>query len=79
VLGGESDAQTEAHAEVEAFDTQAGEWHSMPSLNQGRHGTQAVILDGQIHIATGSKVRGADEIYSHEVFAIPDSLSSGSD
>ncbi|SHF71489.1 N-acetylneuraminic acid mutarotase [Fodinibius roseus] len=76
VLGGESAAQTAAHAEVEAFNTETGNWHSLPSLNQGRHGTQAVILDDQIHIAAGSKVRGAEEIHSHEVFSIPDSLAN---
>lgn len=76
VIGGESAAQTAAHAEVEAFNTESGKWHSLPPLNQGRHGTQAVILDDQIHIAAGSKVRGAEEIHSHEVFAIPDSLAN---
>ncbi len=79
VLGGESAAQEAAHAEVEAFNTETGQWHSLPSLNQGRHGTQAVIINGNIHIAAGSKVRGAEEINSQEVFAIPDSLSGVSE
>lgn len=79
VAGGESAAQTEAHAEVEALNTETGKWHSLPSLNQGRHGTQAVVLGDTIHIAAGSKVRGAEEIHSHEVFAIPDSLSASSE
>jgi N-acetylneuraminic acid mutarotase len=78
VLGGESAAQQDAHAEVEAFNTKTGQWHALPSLNQGRHGTQAVIVDGTIHIAAGSKVRGAEEINSHETFAIPDSISTPS-
>lgn len=76
VLGGESAAQTNAHAEVEAFNIQTGDWHTLPSLNQGRHGTQAVVIDDKIHIAAGSRVRGAEEIHSHEVFSIPDSLSN---
>lgn len=76
VLGGESAAQTDAHAEVEAFNTKTGNWRSLPDLNQGRHGTQAVVLDDHIHIAAGSRVRGAEEIHSHEVFSIPDSLSN---
>ncbi len=76
VLGGESSSQTDAHAEVEALNTSSGKWHSLPSLSQGRHGTQAVKIDGKIHIAAGSKVRGAKEINSHEVYLIPDSLSA---
>ena len=79
VMGGESAAQTEAHDEVEALNTETGKWHSLPSLNQGRHGTQAVVLGDTIHIAAGSKVRGAEEIHSHEVFVIPDLLSASWD
>ncbi|SMO51590.1 Kelch repeat-containing protein [Fodinibius sediminis] len=76
VLGGESAAQTDAHAEVEALNTQTGQWHTLPPLNQGRHGTQAVILDNEIHVAAGSRVRGAEEIQSQERWTIPDSLQS---
>lgn len=74
VIGGESGAQTDAHDEVEAYNTKTAEWGSLTQLNVGRHGTQAVVLNDKIHIAAGSKVRGADEINSLEVFAIPDSL-----
>lgn len=76
VLGGESAAQTEAHAEVEALNTETGEWDALDSLNVGRHGTQAVLHKDKIYIAAGSKVRGADEINSQEIYAIPDSLRS---
>lgn len=79
VVGGESAAQTDAHAEVEVLNTQTGDWYPLPSLNEGRHGTQAVIIDDKIHIAAGSEVRGAEEIHSHEVYTIPDSLSAVSD
>lgn len=74
VIGGESGAQQLAHAEVEAYNTQSGEWQSLPKLNTGRHGTQAVIYDGKIFIAAGSKVRGAEEINSVEMLNIPESL-----
>ena len=76
VLGGESGAQTEAHSEVEAFSPETGRWKSLPSLNQGRHGTQAVVMGNKIYIAAGSKVRGAEEINSQEVFVLPDSLAN---
>jgi N-acetylneuraminic acid mutarotase len=74
VIGGESGSQTDAHNEVEALNTETGLWQSLPSLNQGRHGAQVVAYDGKLYIAAGSKVRGAEEINSQEVFAIPDSL-----
>lgn len=74
VIGGESGSQVSAHNEVEAFNPRKGTWRSLPPLNQGRHGTQAVVLKNRIYIAAGSKVRGAEEINSQEVLAIPDSL-----
>ncbi|MFH5831161.1 Kelch repeat-containing protein [Halalkalibaculum sp. DA384] len=74
VIGGESGAQQQAHAEVEAYNTETREWTALPSLNTGRHGTQAVVYDGNIYIAAGSKVRGADEVNTQEVLTIPDSL-----
>lgn len=69
VLGGESGSQPEAHAEVEMYDPDSGTWTSLPSLNQGRHGTQAIVYDGKIYIAAGSETRGATEINSLEVLA----------
>jgi len=58
VIGGESDAHVEAHNEVEAFNTQTQKWEKLPSLHQGRHGTQAVSLNKKVYIAAGSANRG---------------------
>jgi len=58
LIGGESSAQAAAHSDVEAFDTQTNKWEKFPSLHQGRHGTQAVILNKKIYIAAGSANRG---------------------
>lgn len=74
VLGGESGAQELAHSEVEAYNTESGQWQSLPPLNTGRHGTQAIVYDGKIYIAAGSRVRGAEEINSMEILQIPNSL-----
>jgi hypothetical protein len=71
VLGGESGSQVPAHDEVEALDPATGRWTALPRLNQGRHGAQAVLHDGRIWIAAGSRVRGANEIRSQEVFPTP--------
>jgi N-acetylneuraminic acid mutarotase len=76
VLGGESGAQGQAHAEVEAYDTRSGEWQSLPSLNQGRHGTQVVRHDGKLYLAAGSSVRGAREINSQEVLPVKSALEA---
>ncbi|MDR8390345.1 hypothetical protein NC796_04275 [Aliifodinibius sp. S!AR15-10] len=74
VIGGESGTQSEAHSEVEAYNTETGKWQSLPQLNMGRHGTQAIVHDGKIYIAAGSKVRGAEEINTQEVLSIPSML-----
>jgi N-acetylneuraminic acid mutarotase len=58
LIGGESGAQVPAHSDVEAFNTQTNKWEKFPSLHQGRHGTQAVILNKKIYIAAGSANRG---------------------
>lgn len=73
VLGGESGSQTPAHAEVERFDPEAGTWESLAPMQAGRHGTQAVVYEGKIYVAAGSKTRGATEINTQEAFSLPES------
>ena len=68
VIGGESGAQQPAHAEVEALDPATGRWRTLAPLNTGRHATQAVVHDGRIYVAAGSRTRGATEINSQEVY-----------
>jgi N-acetylneuraminic acid mutarotase len=58
VIGGESGSQVAAHNEVEAFNISTNKWEKLPSLHQGRHGTQAVMLNKKIYIAAGSANRG---------------------
>jgi N-acetylneuraminic acid mutarotase len=68
VIGGESGAQVPAHSEVEAFNTRTMKWEMLPSLNQGRHGTGAVNINGKIYIVAGSGNRGGGpELNSIEV------------
>ena len=68
-LGGESGAQTPAHSEVEVLDTGTDTWRTLDSLNQGRHGTQAVVDGTKIYIAAGSgETGGGPELGSMEVF-----------
>jgi N-acetylneuraminic acid mutarotase len=58
VIGGESGSQVAAHNEVEAFNISTNKWEKLPSLHQGRHGTQAVMLNKKIYVAAGSANRG---------------------
>ena len=68
VLGGESGTQAGAHAEVEAYDPANGSWMRLPALPVGRHGTQAVVIDGAVHIVAGSRNRGGGpELADHWV------------
>lgn len=58
VIGGESDAHTIAHAQVEAWNPATQRWEALPPLPVGRHGMQAAVLDGALHVVAGSGNRG---------------------
>jgi Kelch motif len=58
ILGGESGSQTPSHSEVEALDVKKMTWSKLPNLNQGRHGTGAVVLKGKVYTVAGSGNRG---------------------
>lgn len=69
VVGGESGSQTTAHDEAEALDPLTGTWRSLSRLNRGRHGTQAIVNNGGIYVASGSGNRGGSpELNSMEEF-----------
>lgn len=68
VIGGESGSQVPAHNQVEAFNTKTMKWETLPALNEGRHGTGAVNVNGKIYIVAGSGNRGGGpELNSIEV------------
>jgi N-acetylneuraminic acid mutarotase len=58
LIGGESDAQVDAHHETEGFNPKTNKWEKLPNLIQGRHGTGAVVLNGKIYIVAGAGNRG---------------------
>lgn len=73
IAGGESDRQVPAHAEVQAYDTQTGRWRAWPDLQQGRHGSSLVIIDGYAYLASGcGKHGGEPELDSLERLKLPD-------
>ena len=70
VIGGESGSQVPAHSEVEALNTKTMRWETLAPLNQGRHGTGAVNVNGKIYIVAGSGNRGGGpELNSVEVLS----------
>lgn len=68
VLGGESGAQSLAHDNVEELDPATGRWRSLTPLAMGRHATQAVVHDGRIYLASGSRTQGATEVDTQEIY-----------
>jgi N-acetylneuraminic acid mutarotase len=68
VIGGES-VQPTAHNETQAYSTLTNKWVSLANLQQGRHGTQAILNNGAIYIVAGAGTQGGStELNSQEVF-----------
>lgn len=69
VMGGESGAITTAHNETEALNIKTNTWRSLSKMIQGRHGTQAIVNNNGIYVATGSGGRGGSpELSTQEAF-----------
>ncbi|MBC6999114.1 kelch repeat-containing protein [Cytophaga sp. FL35] len=60
VVGGESSTQEKAHEHVEALNLNSNEWHALPPLNQGRHGTGLILFKDEVYIASGCGNRGGN-------------------
>lgn len=70
IIGGESGSQQTAHDEVEMLDLSTETWEALPSLQRGRHGTQAIYFDDMIVTGAGSGDRGGGpELTSFEIFS----------
>lgn len=68
VLGGETGTQQLAHSENEVLDLQTHQWQKWASLQQGRHGTGAILYRGRIYVASGCGNRGGSpELNTMEV------------
>ncbi len=57
IIGGES-PQKLAHNQTEAFDIKTSNWETMPPMQTGRHGTQAVVYKNKVYITAGSANQG---------------------
>ena len=67
-FGGETEETAEDRCWL--FDPETGQWSRMASLNQGRHGSQAVLYEGRVYIASGSPNRGGGKTGTMEVFSL---------
>ncbi len=68
VIGGE-DTLPVAHKETEALNTSTNTWRRLADLQQGRHGTQAIVNNNGIYIAAGAGNQGGSNLLtSQEAF-----------
>jgi len=54
---------------TQVLDPLTGDWHQLARLQQGRHGSQAVVYRDRIYISAGSPNRGGGRVTSTEVFS----------
>lgn len=66
-IGGERNSGL-ANNETEALNVNTGTWRTLSPLNTGRHGSQAIVNNGNIYIASGSPTRGGGALQSQERF-----------
>ncbi len=69
VIGGERNGGA-ANNEVEALNLSTQTWRTLSPLNQGRHGTQAIINNGAVYVAAGSPIQGGGSTRTQERFTL---------
>ena len=68
-FGGETATAGPALNRTWTFDPDTKIWTELAPMNQGRHGSQAVVYKNKVFIAAGSPVRGGGKTQSIEVFS----------
>jgi sugar lactone lactonase YvrE len=68
-FGGETEVKGPAQNRTWAFDPKKGDWKELANLNQGRHGSQAIVYKNKVYIASGSPVRGGGNTDTIEMFS----------
>ncbi len=68
-FGGETATKGPALNRTWALNPETGDWIELATMNQGRHGSQAVVYENRVYIAAGSPVRGGGNTRSIEVFS----------
>ncbi|MFN3404748.1 MAG: kelch repeat-containing protein [Cytophagaceae bacterium] len=81
VMGGEGpNSASLAHNETEALNINSQNWQTLAPLQEGRHGTHALVYNDKIYIASGCRTKGgsgACELTSMEEFT-PSTVQSTS-
>jgi len=67
-MGGEGSYE-HAYFQTQCLDLESGRWTSLSPMVTGRHGTGAILQNGNIYVAGGSHVRGGGNKHSIEVFS----------
>lgn len=65
VIGGE-DANPAAYKTTDAFNVTNNTWRRLADLQQARHGTQAIVNNTNIYIASGAGTRGGSTLLSSQ-------------
>jgi len=68
-FGGETAQKGPALNRTWAFNPKTETWTELANLNQGRHGSQAIVYDNKVYIAAGSPNRGGGQTHTMEMFA----------
>ncbi|MHC4559607.1 MAG: Kelch repeat-containing protein, partial [Planctomycetota bacterium] len=68
-FGGETAEKGPALNKTWAFDPKTETWKELANLNQGRHGSQAIVYDNRVYIAAGSPKRGGGRTNTIEMFS----------
>lgn len=68
VIGGEDTAATASNL-TQALSLSDYNWRLLDSLNEGRHGTQAIVNNQKVYLASGSPVKGGGQLLTQEVFS----------
>ena len=68
IIGGEA-SELYAHKETEALDITTNTWRRLADLQQGRHGTQAIVNNRGIYVVAGAGNQGGSPLLnSQELF-----------
>jgi N-acetylneuraminic acid mutarotase len=67
-FGGETATKGPALNSTWSFEPESNTWMELAEMNQGRHGSQAVVYKNKVYIAAGSPNRGGGNTTSIEYF-----------
>ncbi|MFK7854089.1 MAG: hypothetical protein AB8B79_08250 [Granulosicoccus sp.] len=73
VAGGEISGLSASLATTEAYDVTTDQWRALQPMNDARHSGGGVVLNGELHVVSGSLTRGGGgEFNSHEFLVLGD-------